>query len=80
MVLRLLLFPALMLCNALAFAETITCLGRVEHIDDLRTLADPSSMAGNKNVIYELRVEAGDWAEEGQEIERIAAELGLDQH
>ena len=66
MVPRLLLFPALMLCSALTFAETITCLGRIEPLDGVRTLAGPSGMAGNKSVLYELRVEEGDWVEEGQ--------------
>ena len=63
---RLYLIFVLLFSSTLSFAEdTITCLGRIEPLDGVRTLAGPSGMGGNKTVIYELRVEEGDWVEEG---------------
>jgi HlyD family secretion protein len=49
-----------------AFADTITCLGRIEPLDGVRVLAGPSGFGGGGAVISELRVKEGDWVEEEQ--------------
>lgn len=49
-----------------AFADSITCLGRVEPLDGVRVLAGPSGSSGAGAVIAELRVKEGDWVEKGQ--------------
>lgn len=63
------------LCSALVlvlltvvpvFADTITCLGRIEPLDGVRVLAGPSGFSGAGSVISELHVVEGGWVEQGQ--------------
>ena len=63
------LLPPLLLAvviSAQAYADTITCLGRIEPLDGVRVLAGPSGFSGAGAVIAELRVDEGDWVEDGQ--------------
>jgi HlyD family secretion protein len=54
------------LFSASSFAESITCLGRVEPLDGVRVLAGPSGFSGSQAVLSELKVAEGDWVKEGQ--------------
>jgi len=49
-----------------AYADSVTCLGRIEPLDGIRVLAGPSGFSGASAVIAELRVKEGDWVEPGQ--------------
>ena len=62
------LLPGLLalLWGASALADTITCLGRIEPLDGVRTLAGPSGFSGAGSVIAELKVAEGDWVEAEQ--------------
>jgi HlyD family secretion protein len=66
------IFPGLMVLmvglasTTLTYAESVTCLGRIEPVDGVILLAGPSGVAGGSAVISKLKVAEGDWVEEGQ--------------
>ena len=63
---RVLLLVTLGLLSNAVFADTITCLGRIEPMDGVRVISGPSNAGGASSVIVELKVEEGDWVEKDQ--------------